>query len=189
MVPGLLPVGQRWIEAPVPYDIGPVPDVDPSRFRLHLFGAVERPCEISWDELLRLPQAMVEADFHCVTGWSVPGVRWEGVRPREIVDRVRPCPDVVWVMAHGREGYTTNVPYAQFQDASSLLAHRMNGVPLLPEHGHPLRLVIPSLYAWKSAKYVVALEFLPDLRRGYWEARGYHDIGDPWRGERFRKGP
>lgn len=187
MVPGALPVGQRWVEKPVRYDIGPVPGVDLSGFRLRLFGAVERPCELSWDEVLALPQAEVRADFHCVTGWSVPDVRWEGVLTQEIIRLVRPHPDVTWVMAHGREGYTTNVPYAAFQEGRSLLAHRMNGVPLPPEHGFPLRLVIPSLYAWKSAKYLEALEFLTGLRRGYWETRGYHDVGNPWRGERYRR--
>lgn len=187
MVPGTLPVGQRWIEAPIPYDIGPVPDVDLGQFRLRLFGAVEQPRELTWEELLRLPQATVRADFHCVTGWSVPSLVWEGVLTQTVADLVRPRPDVAWVLAHSREGYTTNVPYAPFLDARSLLAHRLNGAPLAPEHGAPLRLVVPSLYAWKSAKYLQALEFLSGFRRGYWEARGYHDVGDPWRGERYRR--
>jgi len=187
MVPGELPGGQRWIEVPVPYDIGPVPEADLARFRLRLWGEVERPAELSWEELLSLPQAVVRADFHCVTGWSVPDVLWEGVPTGAVAELVRPRPGVAWVMAHGREGYTTNLPYAQFLDPMSLLAHRMNGVPLPPEHGYPLRLVVPSLFAWKSAKYLVGLEFLSELRRGYWEARGYHDVGDPWRGERYRR--
>jgi len=188
MVPGDLPVGQRWIKEPIPYDIGPVPDLDLPGFRLRLFGAVEHPRELTWDEFLLLPQVTVQADFHCVTGWSVPGLVWEGVSSQAIADLVRPRQEVAWVMAHSRDGYTTNLPYARFLDAQSLLAHRMNGVPLLPQHGYPLRLVIPSLYAWKSAKYVTALEFRPEFRRGFWEERGYHDIGDPWRGERFRRG-
>lgn len=189
MVPGPLPVGQRWIEAPIPYDIAPVPDVDLEVFRLRLFGAVEFPRDLSWDELLRLPQATVRADFHCVTGWSVPDLVWEGVLTGAVVSLVRPRSDVAWVMAHGRDGYTTNVPYAQFLHAQSILAHRLNGARLPPQHGAPLRLVVPSLYAWKSAKYLAALEFLSEFRRGYWEARGYHDVGDPWRGERFRDQP
>ena len=188
MVPGSLPVGQRWVKKPIPYDIGAVPDFDLRQFRLRLLGAVGRPCELGWDDLLRLPQVTVRADFHCVTGWSVRDLVWEGTSTQAIVDLVRPRPDVAWVIAHGREGYTTNVPYSQFQDANSLLAYRLNGASLPPEHGSPLRLVVPSLYAWKSAKYLTVLEFLPSLRRGYWEARGYHDIGDPWCGERFRKG-
>ncbi|SQD93215.1 Oxidoreductase molybdopterin binding protein [Candidatus Bipolaricaulis anaerobius] len=186
MMPARLPVGQRWVEKPIPYDIGPVPDIALPRFRLRLFGAVGHPGELSWDELLRLPQTTVQADFHCVTGWSVPDLVWEGIPTGAIVDLVRPHPGVTWVIAYGREGYTTNVPYPQFQDAHSLLAHRLNGAPLPPEHGAPLRLVVPSLYAWKSAKYLSALEFLTSFRRGHWEARGYHDVGDPWREERFR---
>lgn len=187
MVPGSLPVGQRWVPEPIPYDIGPVPSLDLRRFRLRLSGAVEHPSELAWDEILGLPQVTVEADFHCVTGWSVPALRWEGVSTRVLADLVRPREGVRWVVAHGREGYTTNVPYLQFLDPQSLLAHRMNGAPLSPEHGYPLRLVVPSLYAWKSAKYLAELEFLTDLRRGFWEERGYHDVGDPWRGERYRR--
>lgn len=181
-----LPTGQRWVEKPVPYDIGPVPVLDLPRFRLRLYGEIENPCELSWEDLLRLPQVAVRADFHCVTGWSVQDLVWEGIPTHTIVELVRPTSSVAWVMAHGREGYTTSVPYARFLREGSLLAHRLNGAPLPAEHGHPLRLVVPSLYAWKSAKYLAALEFLSDLRRGHWEARGYHDVGDPWREERFR---
>ncbi len=188
MVPGSLPVGQRWIEEPIPYDIGPVPDLDLSGFRLRLFGAVERPCELSWDELIRLPRVTVQADFHCVTGWSVPDLVWEGVSSQATADLVRPRQEVAWVMAHGRDGYSANIPYAHFLASDSLLAHRMNGDLLRPEHGHPLRLVVPSLYAWKSAKYLSALEFRFAARHGYWESRGYHDVGNPWRGERYRRG-
>ena len=117
--------------------------------------------------------------------WSVEDLAWEGVPAKTIVELVRPKAEVAWVMAHGREGYTTNVPYEHLLLEGSLLALRLGGGPLAPENGYPLRLVIPSLYAWKSAKYLVGLEFLSRLRQGYWEARGYHNTGDPWREERF----
>ncbi|MCR4391923.1 MAG: sulfite oxidase-like oxidoreductase [Candidatus Acetothermia bacterium] len=182
-----LPPGQRWVDRPIPFDIGPVPPADLARFRLRLYGSVAHPVELSWAELLRLPNTVVTQDFHCVTGWSVRDLVWEGVSTRVLADLVRPTSDVRWVMAYGREGYSTNIPYGHFLAAGSLVAYRLNGAALPLEHGHPLRLVIPSLYAWKSAKYLTALEFLTEFRRGYWEERGYHDVGDPWREERYRK--
>lgn len=168
------------------YDIGAVPPTDLVRFRLRIFGEVERSAELSWEEVLALPQAQVRADLHCVEGWSVPDLLWEGVPSSTIIDLVRPKPGVAWVFAHCQEGYTTNVPYHYFSQPTTILALKLNGDPLSKEHGFPLRLVVPSLYAWKSAKYLVALEFLAQLKRGYWEERGYHDVGDPWREERHR---
>ncbi|MFN3346621.1 MAG: molybdopterin-dependent oxidoreductase [Candidatus Bipolaricaulaceae bacterium] len=181
-----LPPGQRWIEELIVYDITPPPPLVLRHFRLRLCGAVANPRELTWEELLALPQAQVRADLHCVEGWSVANLLWEGVLGTTIAELVRPAPDVAWVLAHGRDGYTTNIPFAHFLKSDTLLAHSLQGKPLPPEHGWPLRLVVPSLYAWKSAKYVVALEFLRELRRGYWEERGYHDVGDPWRQERRR---
>jgi len=181
-----LPPGQRWIDEPIVYDIGPVPAVTLDAFRLRVSGNVAEPTTLTWEEILALPRVRLTRDFHCVTAWSVKDVIWEGVPAREIAKRVSPHPGTRWVIAHGRDGYTTNIPYSDFVHPDSLLAYRMNGAPLPPEHGHPLRLVIPTLYAWKSAKYVEAIEFLPQLRRGFWEERGYHDHGDPWREERFR---
>jgi len=112
---------------------------------------------------------------------------WEGVAASELVRLVQPSPDVRWVLAIGRDGYTTNVPYESFARPDTIVADRMGGSPLPREHGAPLRLVVPSLYAWKSAKYVEAIEFHRDLVRGFWEERGYHDRGDPWLEERFRE--
>jgi len=185
MFEGRLPPGQRWIEQLVVYDIGPVPPVDLGSFRLRLFGEVENPLGLSWRDILALPKAAVTRDFHCVTTWSVKGLSWQGVAGRTIVELVRPKPAVTWVMARGRDGYSTNVPYGDLLREGSLLAYRLNGAPIPAENGYPLRLVVPSLYAWKSAKYLEGLEFLAPLRRGYWEARGYHDRGDPWREERW----
>ncbi len=181
-----LPPGQRWIDHLVPYDIGPVPPLDLHQFRLRLTGEVDNPVELNWDELMRLPQVEIQQDFHCVTGWSVADVRWEGVPARAVIALVRPHADVRWVMALGREGYSTNVPYEHFARETTVLAYRMNGQPLAPENGAPLRLVVPSLYAWKSAKYLMELRFMRERRRGYWEERGYHDVGDPWQEERYR---
>lgn len=181
---GKLPPGQEWVDGLIVYDIRPVPPLDLEGFRLRIEGEVGKPLEFSWEEFLKLPQAEVVADFHCVTRWSVSELRWEGVLARTIIELCRPKAGVEWVMAYGREGYSTNVPYDYFARDDTILAHRLNGKPLAPQHGWPLRLVVPSLYAWKSAKYLVRLEFMRAKRRGYWEERGYHDIGDPWREER-----
>lgn len=181
-----LPPGQRWIERPIVYDIGVVPPVDLGTFHLRLHGVVARPVEMTWTDVARLPRVRVARDFHCVTAWSVRAVVWEGVAARELVALVRPDPDVRWVVARGRDGYTTSIPYEAFEHPDTLLADRMDGALLPRQHGAPLRLVIPSLYAWKSAKYVETIEFRRGLVRGYWEERGYHDRGDPWLEERFR---
>ncbi len=182
-----LPPGQRWVDRPVVYDIAVVPPVDQSAFRLRLHGALEHPVTLSWAEFAAMPRTQIVRDFHCVTTWSVRAVAWEGVAASEFVRLVRPDPDVRWVLARGRDGYTTNLPYEAFIRPDSLLADRMNGEPLPRQHGFPLRLVVPSLYAWKSAKYLEEVEFRRDLARGFWEQRGYHDRGDPWLEERFHE--
>lgn len=181
-----LPPGQSWREDLVVYDIAPPPPLDLARFRLRLFGRVRVPCELSWEDLQKLPRQRIRADFHCVEGWSVPDLLWEGIPTSALLYLVQPDPGCAWVVAHGQEGYTTNIPFPYFSRPDTLLAFSLNEKPLPPEHGGPLRLVVPSLYGWKSAKYLVALEFLDELRRGFWEERGYHDVGDPWREERRR---
>lgn len=181
-----IPPGQSFREDLIVYDIAPVPPVDLQNFRLRVFGRVRQPREFSWEEIQGLPRIQVRADFHCVEGWSVPDLLWEGVPASAILYLVQPEPEVQWVLAHSLEGYTTNIPFSYFARPDTLLAFSLNGKPLPPEHGWPLRLVVPSLYAWKSAKYLTALEFLTELKRGYWEERGYHDVGDPWREERRR---
>ena len=181
-----LPPGQRWLEKPIVHDIGPVPPVDLNAYRLRVFGAVKDPVTFSWEQIVAMPCAKLERDFHCVTAWSVKDIVWEGVRTRDLVNRVSPDPEARWVFVRSRDGYTTNVPIEDFRRPDSLLAYRMNGEPLPGEHGNPLRLVIPALYAWKSAKYVHEIEFLVHRERGFGEERGYHDRGDPWREERFR---
>ncbi len=180
------PPGQRYVDNFPIYDITPKrPRFDRSAWRFRAWGSVESPIEWTWDELIRLPTVEVTADFHCVTGWSKKALRWEGIPTRDIVDLVRPKPDVVQVMAHCMEGYTTNVPLEYLVMDDSLLALSMNGAPLTPEHGAPLRLLIPQLYAWKSAKYVNGLDFQNDWKAGFWEERGYHLVGDPWEEQRY----
>ncbi|MEN6369798.1 MAG: molybdopterin-dependent oxidoreductase [Thermotogota bacterium] len=184
-----LPPGQSWVPEPIVYDIGPVPPTCLGDYRLRLSGAVRYPAELDWAAVQAFPHTRVRRDFHCVTAWSVRGILWEGISTRTLLSRLSVAPDVRWVLARCRDGYSTDVPIDAFARRDSLLADCMNGSPLAGEHGAPLRLVVPSLYAWKSAKYVEELEFLSARRSGYWEERGYHHRGDPWREERFRADP
>ena len=182
-----LPPGQRWIDEPIVYDIAHAAPIELSEARLRLTGAVANERELTWADLEGLPRIEVTRDFHCVTRWSVKDIAWRGIATRTLVDLARPLPGVTWVLALCREGYTTGIPYERFVAEDSLVATHMNDKPLAPEHGQPLRLVVPSLYAWKYAKYLAELRFLAERRRGFWEERGYHDVGDPWREERFRE--
>jgi DMSO/TMAO reductase YedYZ molybdopterin-dependent catalytic subunit len=181
-----VPPGQVYVDAFPIYDITPRrPVFDPATWRFRVWGAVERPVEWTWDELLRLPTVEVVADFHCVTRWSKRALVWEGIPVEVLLEQVQPRADAVQVMAHSMEGYTTNVPLEYLRREDSLLALRLNGEPLTPEHGAPLRLVVPQLYAWKSAKYLCGLEFQTDWVPGFWEQRGYHWVGDPWEEQRY----
>ena len=161
------------------------PPFEPRSWRLTVSGLVEKPAAWSWDELLQLPAVELDADFHCVTRWSRLGNVWTGILATTIRDLVQPRAEATHVVQHGAEGYTTNLPLADFFTADVLLAYRHDGAFLPPEHGAPLRVITPQLYAWKGAKFLTGLEFLAEDRIGYWEARGYHNHGDPWTEERF----
>jgi DMSO/TMAO reductase YedYZ molybdopterin-dependent catalytic subunit len=164
---------------------GEVPRVTEESFRLRVFGAVERPLEWTFAELKAMPSARTTSDFHCVTTWSKLDNAWEGVRFSTVLERARVKPSAKYAMIHGSDGYYTNVPVGWLNDSEVLFAWSHDGQPLSPEHGGPLRLVVPKLYAWKSAKWVSALEFLELDRRGYWEERGYHNRGEPFAEERY----
>jgi DMSO/TMAO reductase YedYZ molybdopterin-dependent catalytic subunit len=187
---GRLPPGQSaTIKWPVLHT-GAVPEFDPKPWDFRVGGLVEQPLELSYDAFMALPKIEVVSDFHCVTKWSTFDNRWEGVAFREILSRVRPKPEALHVMALGhvgdaRYGYGTNIPLADLDRPDVLFAHRHDGADLEPDHGGPLRLVVPHLYAWKSAKWVRGLIFMEEDRPGYWERLGYHMRGDPFREERF----
>lgn len=161
------------------------PPFDPLAWRLTVSGLVEKPASWSWDELLQLPAVELDADFHCVTRWSRLDNVWTGILTTTIRDLVQPRPEATHVVQHGMEGYTTNLTVADFFTPDVLLAYKHDGAFLPPEHGAPLRVITPQLYAWKGAKFLNGLEFLPQDQIGYWEARGYHNHGDPWTEERF----
>ena len=174
-------MAKRW---PV-LTYGPTPDIDLDTWRLRVFGEVERPTVFTWDDVMAMPQVDVHADMHCVTRWTKLDNVWRGVPLRALLDRNQPKPAARFVMVHAYGDYTTNLPLAVLDDDDVLLAHSHNGEPLSREHGAPLRLVVPKRYAWKSAKWVNALEFMPHDRPGFWERNGYHNDGDPWAEERY----
>lgn len=168
---------------------GPTPPFDRARWTFHIFGLVESPWQCGYDEFTALPQVRVHADMHCVTRWSKLDMLWEGVATRTVLSHVAVKPEARFVMVHCEYGFTTNLPLADFSEEDCLFAWRADGQDLEPDHGWPLRLVIPRLYAWKSAKWVRGIELLAEDRAGFWEQYehgGYHMRGDPWAEERFR---
>lgn len=176
-----LAVGDKW---PLLH-FGPVPKIDLATWDLRVFGEVEEPLRLDYGEVRALPSKDVTADIHCVTGWSRLGDRWTGVAIQEILQRVKPKPEVRYVVAHSEYGYATSVPLDVLDDEDVLLCYGWNGEDLTLEHGWPLRLLIPQKYFWKSAKWLRGLEFLPKNRLGFWEQRGYHDEADPWKETRY----
>ena len=181
-----LPPGQHWINYPLIYDIVErLPNFDLERYRFRVWGEVKQELELTYEELKALPQVELIADFHCVTRWSVKEIQWEGIQTIEILSRVKPKDGANFVYVHCLEGYTTNLPLEYLKKEDSILALKMFGEPVPKEHGFPLRLVVPQLYAWKSAKYVWGIEIRREDKPGYWEERGYHMLGDPWKEQRF----
>lgn len=164
-----------------------VPTVDTGSFVFRFWGAVRNPVEVTWQDLMALPRVERTADFHCVTGWSMLGTTWGGIGVRDLLAavHVEPVPEARFVMAHSVTEYTTNLPLEDLLADDTMLAWEWQGAPLPAEHGGPLRLLVPSLYAWKDAKWVNGLEFMPEDRPGFWEERGYHMHGDPWKEERY----
>lgn len=182
-----VPPGQsRTLKWPV-LDAGGPPRIDLDQWRFEIDGLVDRRVSWSWNEFLALPRIKVFSDFHCVTRWSRLGNLWEGVATRELVERAGGLkPEARYVLVHAYDhGWTTNLPVEDFLAEDALVAIAHDDEPLTLEHGAPARLVVPRLYAWKSAKWVGALEFLADDRPGFWERNGYHMHGDPWKEERF----
>lgn len=171
---------------------GSVPRVDTARWTFHVFGLVERPWQCDYTTFRALPRVRVRSDIHCVTRWSKLDNLWEGVSTRTVLEQVKVDPRARFVMVHAEHGWTTNLPLEDFLGADCLFAWQHDGRELEPDHGGPLRLVVPRLYFWKSAKWVRGVELLEKDRPGFWEEGGYHMRGDPWSGgpngdgQRFR---
>lgn len=182
-----LPPGQ-YIPRTLPVlHYGPVPAFNPQTWDLRILGATESGDEtrLRWDDVAALPVSQVTADFHCVTKFTVPGVSWAGVLAGEILRRYPPAAAVTHVMIWADFGYSANIRIGDFAAEETLLATHRDGARLTPEHGYPLRLVVPALYAWKSVKWLRAVEYLTADRRGFWEERGYHNVADPWQEQRY----
>ena len=182
---GRLPPGQSaTLKWPVLHE-GEVPQFDPQTWDFRIAGLVEKPVRLTWDEFTRLEMKEVTADMHCVTRWSRFDVRWEGVPYTEVMKLSGAKPEAKYVMVHGEGGYTSNVPLEDLLRPTTLFALKHNGEPLPPEHGHPVRLVVPHLYAWKSVKWARGIEFMAHDAPGFWEENGYNMYGDPFREQRF----
>jgi DMSO/TMAO reductase YedYZ molybdopterin-dependent catalytic subunit len=162
-----------------------VPKVDTATWDFRVFGLVEQPVRWTYAEFMALPQVEVVSDIHCVTRWSRYDNRWRGVAFKEVMRHVEARPDARFAVIHAEQGFTANLPLAELIQDDVLFAHRHDGVDLTPEHGWPLRLVVPRRYFWKSAKWVRGIELVARDHPGFWERNGYHNEADPWREERF----
>ena len=184
--PARLPPGQyrteRW---PVLHE-GPVPTVDLDAWRLRVWGAVEREVRLSWDELRAMGEVELTTDLHCVTKWSRFDTAWRGVPIAAVLDRAGLAPTATHTLQHAPHAYSTNLPLADLLRPTSLVATSVDGGPIPADHGGPVRTLVPHLYLWKSVKWVTGIQVLERDVPGYWEARGYHDRGDPFAEERYR---
>jgi DMSO/TMAO reductase YedYZ molybdopterin-dependent catalytic subunit len=180
-----LPPGQHLTTDWPTLDLGVTPEISHQRWHLDVYGAVENPVFWSFQEFLERAQTPVISDIHCVTTWSRYDNQWVGLPTRELLAACQPRNEAHFVVLHSYDGYTTNLALDDFAAEDALLAHSWSGKPLTSEHGGPVRLVVPHLYFWKSAKWLQAIEFLEQDAPGYWEVRGYHNRGDPWAEQRY----
>ncbi len=183
--PARLPPGQYLTEKWPVLHAGDVPRVDLTTWRLRVFGLVEEEISLDYEQLRALPATEVTTDIHCVTRWSRFDASFRGVHWRELATLCRPQPPAHFVVAHAEQGYTANLPLAALEEEDALVCYEADGEPLPDEHGGPVRLVVPTRYFWKSAKWLTGLELVSADRPGFWERYGYHNDADPWREERY----
>ena len=180
-----IPPGQNeTVDWPVLH-YGSVPKVDVSKWMFTISGSVEKELRLNYQQFASLPQEKVFSDIHCVTGWSRLNNCWEGVSTQAVGDLVEIPPDAKFVLVHAEKGFTTNLSLNDFFQPDVLFALKHDGEILTPSHGYPVRLIVPRLYFWKSAKWVTGIEFMAEDKRGFWESHGYHNRGDPWQEERY----
>jgi DMSO/TMAO reductase YedYZ molybdopterin-dependent catalytic subunit len=184
--PKRLPPGQYLTEKWPVLHAGSVPRTDLATWDLRLFGELEEPLRLTWDEFTALPSREITVDIHCVTRWSRFDTRFRGVHWSELSGLVGPRPSARFVVAHAEQGFTSNLPLEALEAEDALLAYEADGGPLTPDHGWPLRLVVPSRYFWKSAKWLRGLELRATDEPGFWERYGYHNEADYWREERYQ---
>jgi DMSO/TMAO reductase YedYZ molybdopterin-dependent catalytic subunit len=183
--PARLPPGQYLTEKWPVLHAGSVPQTDLATWDFKVFGEVANPVTLTWDELQALPSKEIELDIHCVTRWSRFDARFRGVHWSELAKLAGPKPSGRYVVAHAEQGFTANVPLRALEDENALIAYEADGEPLTPDHGWPLRLVIPSRYFWKSAKWLRGIELVERDQPGFWERYGYHNDADYWKEERY----
>ena len=186
-----VPPGQRLVKTWPVLHYGTIPSFDESTWDLEVFGLVERPYKVTYTELKALGPVDVQADMHCVTGWSTLDNVWTGIPFRALADRAGVKPEAKWVIAHCEQGYTSDLSLEAMLEDDVLVAWAHGQEDLTPEHGYPLSLVAQQRYAWTSAKWLRGLELSAHNKRGFWEVRGYHIHADPWREERYsyQEGP
>lgn len=180
-----IPPGQRETAKFPVLHYGEVPPIDVSTWKFSISGLVEKQLTLDYKSFISLPMVKVYSDIHCVTGWSKLNNTWEGVSSREIAKLAVVLPEARFVIVYGENGFTTNLTISDFMEPDVLFAVKYDNEPLSTEHGAPVRLVVPRLYFWKSAKWVTGIEFTDRDKPGFWETRGYHNHGDPWTEERY----
>ena len=180
-----LPPGQKLTDGWPVLHYGGIPPIDLAMWKFSVVGLVEEEVHFTWDEFMALPQTTLRSDIHCVTHWSKFDNDWTGVPFKALAERIKLKPEAKFAMLHSFGGYTTNVPLEDLMADGVLFAHSHDGEPLSKDHGWPMRLVVPHLYFWKSAKWVGGIQFLDKDKAGFWETYGYHIYGDPWREERY----
>lgn len=180
-----LPPGQHLTQDWPVLDLGFTPNISRERWRLDVYGAIETPLFWDFAQFSAQPQSTFVSDIHCVTTWSRYDNTWQGLSTRALLDACQPKPDARFVSLESHDGYTTNLSLEDFASNDALLAHSWQGAPIERDHGGPVRVIVPHLYFWKSAKWLQRIEFRSDDKPGYWEVRGYHNRGDPWLEERY----
>jgi DMSO/TMAO reductase YedYZ molybdopterin-dependent catalytic subunit len=179
-----VPPGQYLTKGFPVLTYGETPKISTEEWRFRVWG-LAKPVTLTWEDFMALPQSEFTADFHCVTRWSKLDVKWTGIKITDFMRSIEVQPEAAHIMEHSYGGYTTNISLSDFLREENFFAHTLFGDPLPGEHGGPLRLIVPHLYAWKSAKWINGLEFLNHEELGFWERNGYHRRGEPWAEERY----
>ena len=181
----VIPVGQTITKKWPVLDLGEQPKIEMDKWQLTVDGAVERPLVLTWDDFMNLPQSSDTSDFHCVTTWSKLDMNWKGVRMLDLAALVIPAEAATHIMCYGYDDYSTNLSLEEALKPDVLLVHTVEDKPLPREHGGPVRMITPQLYAWKGSKWICRIEFLTANKRGFWEERGYSNTAYPWRNDRY----
>ena len=180
-----VPAGQTEVKNFPILDLGILPDINKTNWKLRVYGLVENELNLDWEAFQQLPQVTEVSDFHCVTRWSRLDMDWVGVKAQDLLMMAVPLDTAKFVTLHGYDGYTTNLELEALLDDDVIVAHSVLGYPLTTAHGGPVRMIVPKRYAWKGAKWLKAIELHAEDRPGFWEVRGYHNHADPFKEQRF----